>query len=137
VWGGCCAPFWAAGLGAGSPSNICRLGQGVPSTKLHLDPSNCWAIIHQRYRQTDRDRQTGRQTDRTTVPYRRANRSNGHPKRCHKDISQGSAATRLRHSGIFNGVCYKLDLRSSPGSRCALAMSLPSRELRPALHLAT
>jgi len=69
----------------------CGLGRGHLRTKWHLDPSDCVATIHQRYRHTDR------QTNRTTVRWHWANRfTNGRPKtlsgamlksfRCHQCI---------------------------------------------------
>jgi len=44
------------------------LGQGIPPSKFHLDPSNLLATIHQCYRQTDRtDRQQSDSIGRTVL----------------------------------------------------------------------
>ena len=52
-WGGeGCAPF---GVRAGSPSNTMWHGLRPTHAKLHLDPSNRLATVHQRHRQ-DRER---------------------------------------------------------------------------------
>jgi len=40
----------------------CVQGRGLPHAKFYLDPSNRLATIHQRYRQTGQDRQTGETT---------------------------------------------------------------------------
>ena len=57
---GGCVPF-REGV-TGSPSNTMWPGHA----EFHLDPSNCLATVHQRHMQTQ-DRQTDRQTDKTTV----------------------------------------------------------------------
>jgi len=56
---GVCAPFLG---GAGSPSDSVAGADAYLCAKFHLDPSNRFATIHERHRQTHRtDRQT---TDR-------------------------------------------------------------------------
>jgi len=50
--GGCFAPFRG---GAISPSNTVAGAEDYQHAKFHLDPSNCLATIHQRYRQDRTD----------------------------------------------------------------------------------
>jgi len=51
--------------------------------KLHFDPSNCLATLHQRYRQTGQTARTDRQTvqtDNGLIAYRANRFTNGRPK---------------------------------------------------------
>jgi len=52
----------AGGAGSLSIAMSPTWAEAYLCTKWHLNPSNRLAILHQRYRQTDK------QTDRTTVP---------------------------------------------------------------------
>jgi len=61
IRGGGCAPFRVGE--AGSPSNNVVRAEAYLHAKFYLDQSNRLAIVHQRYRQSDRQDRT----DRTTV----------------------------------------------------------------------
>ena len=63
--GSCCAPLLRGGE-LGPYLTQCDLGRGpYLRTKCHLDPSNCLATTHQRYRHTYRTGQTGQTGQRT------------------------------------------------------------------------
>jgi len=56
------APLWEGELGPHLTQ--CGQAEAYLHAKFHLDPSNRLAIVHQRYRQTDRqDIQTGQRSD--------------------------------------------------------------------------
>jgi len=55
-WGWLC-PFGEGG--GGSHITQCGRAEAYVCAKFHLDPSNRWATIHQRHRQTDMTGQTG------------------------------------------------------------------------------